>query len=203
MEDDSYIQGSINKYLDDLSAKLPAPGGGSAAALAGALGVSLVIMVLNYTIGKEKYREFENELKDKLNLAKELKDRLTELIDKDVQAYKKASLGFNSQDNTVKEKSLKDASGVPIQICNNSFQAMKLCFEILGKTNKNLISDIAVAAELLETSYNSALYNIKINLKGIKDEDFVSNINKAMSAQTKDIVKIKKNIINFSTKELR
>jgi len=203
MEKDIYIEGSVNRYLSDLAAKMPAPGGGSAAALTGALGVSLVIMVLNYTIGKEKYKEFEAELKDKLSAAKELKDKITVLIDKDVQAYKKLSLTFNSQDGTVKEKALKDAAAVPIQICNHSYQAIKLCREIMDKTNRNLISDIAVAAELLSSAYYSALYNVKINLKSIKDKEFVSNINKATSEQSKDIANIKKGIINFSTKELK
>lgn len=203
MEKDIYIEGSINKYLADLAAKMPAPGGGSAAALAGALGVSLAIMVLNYTIGKEKYKEFEIELKDKLDAAKELKDKITALIDKDVQAYKKLSLTFSSQDGTVKEKALKDAAAVPIQICNHSYQAIKLCREIMDRTNKNLISDIAVAAELLSSAYYSALYNVKINLKSIKDTEFVSNINKATNEQAKDIANIKKSIINFTTKELK
>jgi len=203
MEKDIYIEGSVNRYLSDLAAKMPAPGGGSAAALTGALGVSLVIMVLNYTIGKEKYKEFEAELKDKLSAAKELKDKITVLIDKDVQAYEKLSLTFNSQDGTVKEKALKDAAAVPIQICNHSYQAIKLCREIMDKTNRNLISDIAVAAELLSSAYYSALYNVKINLKSIKDKEFVSNINKATSEQSKDIANIKKGIINFSTKELK
>lgn len=203
MRENIYIEGSINKYLSDLAAKIPAPGGGSVAALAGALGVSLTIMVLNYTIGKEKYKAFETELKDKLDSAKELKDKLTVLIDKDVEVYKKVSLTFNSQDGTVKEKALKDAAAVPIRICNHSYQAMKICLEIMDKTNKNLISDIAVAAQLLDAAYHSALYNIKINLKNIKDKEFVFNIKKATYMQTKDIMKIKKSIIEFSTKEFK
>jgi formiminotetrahydrofolate cyclodeaminase len=160
-------------------------------------------MVLNYTIGKEKFKEFEGELKSALDSAKDLKEKLTALIDKDVEAYKAVSVTFNSQDLTVKEKALKDAAGVPIEICSSSFQSMKLCCGIMDKTNKNLISDIAVAAELLSSAYYSALYNVKINLNSIKDKEFVSHIKDAIDAQTKDIVKIKKEIIKFSTKELK
>jgi len=59
-----YKDQSLNKYLEDLSAKLPAPGGGSAAALNAALGASLICMVVNFTLGKPKYAKYENELKD-------------------------------------------------------------------------------------------------------------------------------------------
>ena len=192
-----YIDSNIRKYLDDLSAKLPAPGGGSAAALTGALGVSLILMVLNYTIGKEKYKEFEEELKGALESAKELKKKLSLLIDRDVEVYKRLSATFKSQDGTVKEKALRDAAGVPIEICNCSFEAIKLCQEVMDKTNKNLITDIGVAAELLESAFNSAVFNVDINLKSIKDKDFVINVRKAIDPQKKEVVKIKQSIIKF------
>lgn len=192
-----YIEDSLKKYIDDLSAKLPAPGGGSAAALTATLGVSLILMVLNYTVGKEKYKKFEEELNPALVKAKDLKKKLAILIDKDVEAYKKVSLTFSSKDGTIKEKSLKDAAGVPIEICNCSYEAMKLCHKVMDKTNKNLISDIAVAAEFLEAAYNSALFNIRINLKDIKDKEFSSNIAKAIEPQIEEVVEFKETIINF------
>ncbi len=192
-----YIENSIKQYVDDLSAKLPAPGGGSAAALTGTLGVSLILMVLNYTLGKEKYKKFEAELNPALAAAKELKKKLSILIDKDVEAYKKVSATFSSEDGTIKEKSLKDAAGVPIEICNGSYEALKICKNIMDKTNKNLITDIAVAAEFLEAAYNSALFNIKINLKGIKDGEFSKNIEKVIKPQIEEVTEIKNDIINY------
>ncbi|MFH1621652.1 MAG: cyclodeaminase/cyclohydrolase family protein [Candidatus Omnitrophota bacterium] len=197
-----YIDDSVKKYIDDLSAKLPAPGGGSAAALAGTLGVSLILMVLNYTVGKEKYKKFEEELNQALAAAKELKKKLSMLVDKDVEAYKKVSSTFNSQDGTIKEKTLKDAAGVPIEICNCSYETLKICRSIMDKTNKNLISDIGVAAEFLEAAYNSALLNIKINLKGIKDKEFSTNIAKAIDPQIEEVADIKEAIIEYVEKEL-
>jgi len=197
-----YIDDSIKKYLDDLSAKLPTPGGGSVAALTGALGVGLISMVLNFTIGKEKFKEFDKELKEVLEKVKDLKKKLSILIDKDVEVYKQVSESFNSEDGTVKEKALKDAATVPIEICNCCFEAMKLCKQVMDKTNKRLITDIGVAAELLLAAHSSALYNIDINLKGMKDETFGSNIAKALSPQIKEIVKIKRTIKKFVDKEL-
>ena len=67
----------------------------------------------------------------------------------------------------------------------------------MDKTNKNLISDIAVAAEFLEAAYNSALFNIKINLKDIKDKAFSSNIAKAIEPQVEEAIELKETIINF------
>lgn len=181
---------------------MPAPGGGSAAALTGALAVSLMEMVLNYTVGKDKYREFEPELSQALKLSQELKQKLSVLIDKDVEAYQKLSAVLNSQDNIAKEKALKDAAGVPMEICNYSYEAMKLCRSIMDKTNKNLITDIGVAAALLEAAYESALFNININLKGIKDKEFNSRIKKVIAPQAKEMAKIKQTIIKFVNAEL-
>ena len=135
-----YIDDSIKKYIDDLAAKLPAPGGGSAAALTGTLGVGLILMVLNYTIGKEKYKKFEAELNQALAASKDLKKKLSLLIDRDVEAYKKVSATFSSEDGTIKEKSLKDAASVPIEICNCCYQAIKRCsfsiFKIISNCPK-------------------------------------------------------------------
>lgn len=197
-----YIDGSINKYLDDLSAKLPAPGGGSAAALAGALGVCLILMVLNFTIGKEKYKKFQDKLKEAYESSKELKENLSRLIDEDVEAYKKVSLTFNSQDGTIKEKALKDAVRIPIEVCNYCYKALRICKDIMNKLNLNLISDIGVAAEFLEAAYNSALFNININLKGIKDKEFGLNILKVIEPQIKEVAETRKSIVDFTEKRL-
>ncbi len=89
-----YIEQSLKKYLDDLGAKLPAPGGGSASALVGAVGISLLEMVGNFTIGKEKYKEFEKELKEILDRLKKIRTRLQELIDEDVKVYRKVSEAY-------------------------------------------------------------------------------------------------------------
>lgn len=147
----TYKNKSIKKYAGDLSARLPAPGGGSASALVGCMGAALINMVLNFTIGKKKYKRYEPGLKKSLRRNRRIMDELINLIDKDVSAYKSGDLS----------KSL----AVPYKICKLASEAIGFCPEAINKTNRNLITDIADAAVFLEASFSGAYYNVLINLK--------------------------------------
>ena len=144
-----YIERKFQDYLDDLAAKKPAPGGGSAAAAAGALGVSLLSMVANFTIGKEKYKDVEAEIQQILDTAEKSRAELQKLIDEDVAAYQKVSAAYKMPKDTEEDKrarteaiqtALKDAMAVPLAICRNLFEAAKLCEPLLEKGNINLVS---------------------------------------------------------------
>src|SRR4030042_6036440 len=105
-----YCDKSLKQYLDDLAARLPAPGGGSAAALNAGLGASLISMVVNFTLGKPKYAQYENELKEILEKSESLRREFLDLVDLDVSAYK--------------SKNIKDALDIPLKVC-------RLCFEAI------------------------------------------------------------------------
>lgn len=152
----NYRDESIKKYLDDLAGKLPAPGGGSAAALAAALGISLVSMVINFTSGKPKYARYEKELKRSLEKSEELRERFSHLVDLDVLAYK--------------SKNMRESLNIPLMTARLIHEAVKLCPRLIKIGNVNLISDIAVAAVLLEGAFASAFWNVRINLKIISDK---------------------------------
>ena len=109
----NYRDESLKKYLDDLAAKLPAPGGGSAAALNAALGAALISMVINFTVGKPKYARYKRELKAMLKRCEELRKKFIDLVDLDVAAYKSGRI--------------KDALDVPFMLCRLCFEAIKLC----------------------------------------------------------------------------
>ena len=89
-----YKNQNLTKYLDDLSARLPAPGGGSAAALNAAMGASLISMVVNFTLGKPKYAAFEEELKDILAKSEKLRKDFLDLVDLDSFHNHKVNLIF-------------------------------------------------------------------------------------------------------------
>jgi formiminotetrahydrofolate cyclodeaminase len=153
-----YKDNSLQKYLDDLAAKLPAPGGGSAAALTAALGASLLGMVVNFTLGKPKYVKYEQELKKILSKSEELRQEFLNLVDLDVVAYQ--------------SKNIRDALGVPFMVARLCFEGIKLCAPLIRKGNVNLTSDVAVAAILLEAAFAAAYFNVEINLKYLKDKKF-------------------------------
>ena len=157
-----YANSSIRKYLGDLAAKKPAPGGGSAAALAGALAASLLSMVANFTVGKEKYKPYEKEIKKVLKESERIRKRLLQLVDLDVRAYMRV---VKTRDKGAKQKkaALKKAAAVPKEICQICQEALKLCPVLVKKGNRNLLSDVEVAMEFLLAAFNSALINVRIN----------------------------------------
>ncbi|MFH1888664.1 MAG: cyclodeaminase/cyclohydrolase family protein [Candidatus Omnitrophota bacterium] len=175
----SYKGKRLEDYLNDLAAKLPAPGGGSAAALSAALGASLVSMVVNFTIGKPKYARFEPELKKILERSEKLREEFLRLIDLDVTAYQ--------------SKNIRDALNVPFMVARLSLEGIKLCPPLVTRGNINLISDVAVAVVLLEAAFASAYYNVEINLKMLQDKKLSKSIRKELTEKQRVIKKIRKN----------
>lgn len=172
-----YRDKTLKQYLDDLAARLPAPGGGAAAALTASSGAALISMVINFTLGKPKYAKYEKELKDVLERTEKLRGEFLDLVDKDVTAYQ--------------SKDLRKALDVPFMVCRLCFETAKLCPPLITQTNKNLISDIAVAAVLLESAFASAYFNVEINLKYLADKKLTGSVRKELSKKEKAIKKIR------------
>ncbi|HAJ56964.1 MAG TPA: hypothetical protein DCL35_04260 [Candidatus Omnitrophica bacterium] len=149
-----YIKGSIKDYLKDLAAKMPAPGGGSAAALSAAMGASLLAMTCNFTLGKEKYRKYEPRIKKILAQALSLEKRFIKLVDDDIRAYASGDM--------------ERAIGVPAEVCFLSYDLMKLAGEVMQKGNRRLVSDAALAAVLAETSFVAGYLYVEANLRLLK-----------------------------------
>jgi len=165
----SYKEQTLKKYLDDLAARLPAPGGGSAAALTAAMGASLISMVVNFTLGKPRFAKYEEELKKILEKSEKLRETFLNLVDLDVMAYK--------------SKNIRDALGIPIMVCRLCFEGIKLCPPLIKKGNINLISDVAVAAALLESAFTCAYFNVEINLKSLGDKGLTKNVRKELTGK--------------------
>ena len=180
------VEMSILEFLDELGSDSPAPGGGSVAALSGALAAALGEMVCNLTIGKEKYADVEDEIKNILRDCKKIREELIELIDKDTQAFNEVMKAFklpkeNEEQIEIRRKAIQDAfknaALVPFETAKKSFEVLKLVKIVAEKGNKNSITDSGVSALLACSAVKAAIYNVRINLSSIKDEHFVNDLN--------------------------
>jgi len=184
-----YKTQSLVKYLNDLAARIPAPGGGSAAALNAAMAVSLVSMVVNFTLGKPRYAVFEKELKAILVKSEKLRKHFLDLVDLDVAAYQ--------------SKNIRKALAIPLELARLCCRAAKLCPPLIKKGNLNLISDVAVAAVFLESAFVSACFNVQINLKSLADTKLTQRIRKDLNQMYKIILKTRKNAEDDVGKAIR
>ena len=175
----------LRDFVDELSSDSPAPGGGSVAALAGALSSALSSMVCNLTIGKEKYKDVEHDMERLLDRVEDMKRRFMDLIDRDTEAFNKVMEALKLPKETDEEKrirkekiqdALKGAALVPLETARMCAEMIELCKEVAEKGNKNSITDVGVAAIMARAGLESAILNVKINLKSINDEKFVESL---------------------------
>jgi formiminotetrahydrofolate cyclodeaminase len=171
----------VNEFLDALASSAPAPGGGSAAALSGALGAALVSMVCNLTLGKKRYADVQDEINELVERSEALRHRLTDLLQADVQAYTGVSTAYRMPRGSDEEKAarskaiqeaLKAATVVPMQVAEACVQVLDLCTPAAEKGNVNVVSDAGVAAVMAEAGLRSAALNVIININAIKDQAF-------------------------------
>ena len=192
-----YKDRPLAEYLNDLAARKPAPGGGSAAALSAAIGASLMSMVANFTIGNPKYKAVEVEAKEILKKSEAARQALEKLIDEDVEAYGKLSKAMKNgaKDGKMLDTAFKDALKPPLEICKIAADCLKLCSRLADIGNANLVTDTAIAAILLEGAFFSAKYNVYVNLKYIKDMGWVGCIHEEIAPFEESIPKLKEEII--------
>jgi formiminotetrahydrofolate cyclodeaminase len=169
-------------FLDELASSSPAPGGGSVAALAGALGAALTAMVCNLTIGKKKYAAVEGEMKKILAQAEKMRGLFTALIDEDTRAFNKVMEAFSLPKDTEPQKALrsaaireatKEATNVPLEVMKHCIDALALTQQVAASGNVNSVSDAGVSAYMLHAAVEAAALNVRINLNNLNDSEFV------------------------------
>jgi formiminotetrahydrofolate cyclodeaminase len=167
------IDKPLSRFLDELASSSPAPGGGSAAALAGAVGAALASMVCRLTIGKKKFEGVEPEMKEILKQTEELRGLFARLVDRDASAFGKVMEAYSFPKETDDQKALrsaaieeatKEAALVPLELMKHVIDAFPLAAAAAGKGNPNSVSDAGC---------ESAALNVRINLVGIRDQEFV------------------------------
>lgn len=166
-------------FLDDLAAGTATPGGGSAAAYAGAAAAGLVSMVARLTIGKKKYAEFENRVQTILTQAESLRNDLTEFIQLDSSAFEGVMSAYKlpkqtSEQQDIRHKAIQQATllatQVPMGVANKSLRVIELAEQIIPISNETALSDAATGASLAKAAIKGAGYNIRINTRELPDE---------------------------------
>lgn len=147
---------SVSRYLELLSQRTPTPGGGSAAALVGALGAALLAMVTSYSIGRDSSRGTDQKLQTILKESKKFKAKFCKLIDLDAQAYLKV-VKTRKGSKKAKQKALQEARAIPAEVAKLCSQALDLAPFLVKYGNKYLVSDVVVAAEFFCAAFRSAI----------------------------------------------
>ncbi len=172
----------IQLFLDELASKASTPGGGSAAAIIGAMGAALVSMVCNLTIGKKGYEHVTADLQETLKRAEELRERLTDMIRADVDVFNQVMSAYgmpkeSEQEKTARGEAIQDAlraaTDVPLDCARACAEAIDLSRVVAEQGNRNVISDAGVAVLAAEAALRSAALNVYINAGNIKDKAFV------------------------------
>lgn len=186
----NYSEVSVTEFTEHLASKTSVPGGGGASALVGSIGIALGDMVGEFTVGKKKYADVEEEMLALMEEAQELRVRLLKCIEKDAVAFEPLSkaYGIPKEDPTrdaVMEMCLKNAAAVPMEILELCCDAIELQQEFASKGSVIVVSDAATGVAMLRGALLGAAVNVKINTKSMKDRDMAEEIN----AQVDELVK--------------
>jgi formiminotetrahydrofolate cyclodeaminase len=182
---------SVQEFADRLASKEPTPGGGSAAALGGVLGAGLVSMVCQFTVGREKYADVDDEMRRVLARSEELRAELQLGVEDDVAAYgaySRASALPRGTDEEKREReealqgALRESTEVPLGVAERCVELLELAVEAAEKGNRFLISDAAVGAELAAAARASAELNVRLNADGLEDRDYAESASERLDA---------------------
>ena len=198
---------TVNEFAKVVASDSPVPGGGSIAALCGALSAALAEMVANLTVRKAKYAVYRDEMTDIINKASLLRDELLNYIKEDSLAYNEVTDAYKLPKETEEEKAyrsgkiqegLKTAASVPLKVAEASFRIFPLAEAVVSRGNKSSVTDGLVGAMMARTGVLSAVLNIRINLDSIKDEEFVKVLKEKADILEEETIKYEKRILKLS-----
>ncbi len=208
MTDSNLVELTVSKFIEEVASDKPAPGGGSVSALGGALGAALAVLVGKATIGKEKFRDVQEEMERVVSRGTELHQTLNKLVDEDTEAFNQILQAYRmpKDEPEVRSAAIQDAitraAEVPLQTAKLSFEALDLILAVAERGNKNAITDAGVAALFAESAVRGALFNVKINMLSIKDEEVKQKFTIDIEEMMTQLVSKREAIINVVEAEL-
>jgi formiminotetrahydrofolate cyclodeaminase len=180
MNDENLVDLTVTQFIEEIASDKPAPGGGSVSALGGALGAALATLVGKATVGKEKFAEVQAEMENVISRCTKLHHQLSKMVDEDTNAFNAILKAYRmpKDDPEVRSKAIQKATigaaEVPLEVAKLSFEALDLILAVAERGNKNAITDAGVAALFADSAVRGAIFNVKINMLSIKDEEIKS-----------------------------
>lgn len=185
MSENTVWQWTTAEFLAQSASSAPTPGGGSVSAYVGALGASMVCMVANLTVGKEKYKDVEPQVKVILEKGEKLLSDLKSGLTQDIEEFSNFMAVLKLPKDTEEQKQVRSAkmqevlvsaTDTPLGIAQNCFAVLELALELAPIGNKGAISDVGVAAYLAESALKAAMFSVDINLPQVKDANYQERV---------------------------
>jgi formiminotetrahydrofolate cyclodeaminase len=197
---------NVKEFLLVTAGDDPVPGGGSVSALCGALSAALGQMVAQLTVGKKKYAEQEESMKETAAVFSTYLDEFAKDIDADSEAYDTVFAAFKLPKETDEEKAFrtqkiqeatKVAAEVPLQVAKKAFRVMDFIHIVAKTGNQNAVTDACVAMMCARTAVLGALLNVKINLSSIRDGEFVARMREEVDILEKGAKEKEEKLLNW------
>lgn len=208
----SLLEMNLRHFVNELSTDSPAPGGGSAAALCGALSAALSSMVSHLTVGRKGYERVQREVKQLAVEAQALMDALLEAVDLDSEAFNKVMEAHRLPKKTEEqaaerdrevEAATREATLVPLGVLDKSIGLLKLAKKVARLGNKNSLSDAGVAGLTAQAAAEGAYYNVRINLPSLQDAELRTTLGRKAKALKTRAVKLGNDVRRILDRSLR
>lgn len=203
---------TVKEFLNKVAGSDPVPGGGSIAALNGAIASALAAMVANLTIGKKNYEEHEELMSHIASLALREKDVFIADIDRDSEAYDAVFACFKMPKATDEEKAARSAAIqeatrhaalIPMEVARKALEVMPVIADIARLGNRNAITDACVAMMAARSAVLGALLNVRINLGVLKDKEFVQGLQAEADRIEQTACRKEKELLDAVNQDLR
>ncbi|WP_298888374.1 cyclodeaminase/cyclohydrolase family protein [Porphyromonas vaginalis] len=200
---------TVKGLLDVTAGKDPVPGGGSISALCGSIAAALTEMVAGLTIGKKKYAEVEEQMKQLAERVQQIRQQLILDVDRDSEAYNVVFAAFQMPKETDEEKAARSAqiqeatkiaANVPMEVARRVYSLLSDIEEVVSNGNQNAVTDGCVAMMSARNAIIGALFNVRINLTSIKDEQFVADMTAEADRLEREVIEREAKVIEY-TKE--
>ena len=200
---------TVKGLLDVTAGKDPVPGGGSISALTGSIAAALTEMVAGLTIGKKKYAEVEEQMKQLVERVQKIRQQLILDVDRDSEAYNVVFAAFQMPKETDEEKAARSAqiqeatkiaANVPMEVARRVYSLLSDIEEVVSNGNQNAVTDGCVAMMSARNAIIGALFNVRINLTSIKDEQFVADMTAEADRLEREVIEREAKVIEY-TKE--